>query len=388
MTQDAQDTHFAQQAAGVSAEAVDEGVYERLALHLGALAMGLPRNDVLIEVLEETLTPVEAEISLLLPTRVAPLQLVSVEEVAATTEMPREELATALEDMAQRRLLFSGTTTSGERGYALLQSGFGFGEQRFLWGGDESEYAAKMVEMLGRYFSRGVEKEQSACPTKPYRYIPLGESISCDLQAVFPYHTMEAVVHQAERFALAHCPCRMAAKIKGEACEHPIEVCLKFDELAAYLIERGLGREITREEALAVIKQSEEAGLVHFVDNAEGRVKHNCNCCGCSCWNVGAIRRRKIPRDDLMATYFMRTTDRETCGGCGACLDICPVLALTLEDGVAVLDEEWCIGCGLCVPRCSTGAAGLKLRTDLERVPPSDFCELHEQILREKGLAP
>ena len=147
----------------------------------------------------------------------------------------------------------------------------------------------------------------------------------------------------------------MAAKITGQACEHPIEVCLKFDDLADYLIERGLGREITREEALAIIKQSEEAGLVHFVDNAEGPVKHNCNCCGCSCWNVGTIRRRKIARDDLMATYFMRTTDDDACVGCGACLDICPVQALTLEDGVAVVDEEWCIGCGLCVPRCPTG---------------------------------
>ena len=147
----------------------------------------------------------------------------------------------------------------------------------------------------------------------------MGESISSDLQAVFPYHTMEAVVRQAERFAVAHCPCRMAAKITGRACEHPIEVCLKFDDLADYLIERGLGREITREEALDIIKQAEEAGLVHFVDNAEGQVKHNCNCCGCSCWNVGSIRRRKIARDDLMATYFMRTTDEDACVGCGAC---------------------------------------------------------------------
>ena len=348
--------------------------------------MGLPRNDVLLEVLKETLTPSEAEISLLLPTRVAPMQPVSVDEIAATTDMPREELAAALEDMACRRLLFAGTTTSGERGYALLQSGFGFGEQRFLWGGDESEYAAKMVDMLGRYFSQGVEKEQSACPTKPYRYIPSNESISSDLQAVFPYHTMEAVVRQAQRFAVAHCPCRMAAKVRGRACGHPIEVCLKFDDLADYLIERGLGREVTREEALDIIKLSEEAGLVHFVDNAEGQVKHNCNCCGCSCWNVGSIRRRKIPRDDLMATYFMRTTDEDACVGCGACVDICPVQAVVIDDGVAVADEEWCIGCGLCVPRCPTGAAGLKLRDDTDRVPAPDFCTLHEQILKGRGL--
>ena len=366
----------------------DDDVYERLARHLEVLAMGLPRNEVLLEVLRETLTPFEAEISLLLPTRVAPLQLVSVDEIAAAADMPREELAAVLEDMACRRLLFSGTTATGERGYALLQSGFGFGEQRFLWGGDESPYAAKMVEMLMRYFRTDLQGEQYASATKPYRYIPVNTSLSVDMQAVLPFHTMEAVVRQAQRFAVAHCPCRMAAKIRGRACEHPIEVCLKFDELADYLIERGLGREVTRDEARDIIKQSAEAGLVHFVDNAEGPVKHNCNCCGCSCWNVGAIRRRKIARDDIMATYFMRTTDDDACVGCGVCLDICPVQALTLEDDVAVVDEAWCIGCGLCVPRCATGAAGLKQRADRDSVPATGFRELHEQILREKGLVP
>ena len=62
--------------------------------------------------------------------------------------------------------------------------------------------------------------------------------------------------------------------------------------------------------------------------------------------------------------------------------------ALTLEDDVAVVDEAWCIGCGLCVPRCATGAAGLKQRADRDCVPATGFRELHEQILREKGLIP
>ena len=61
--------------------------------------------------LKETLTPFEAEISLLLPTRVVPMQPVSVDAIAARTDMPREELAAVLEDMACRRLRARGSVS-------------------------------------------------------------------------------------------------------------------------------------------------------------------------------------------------------------------------------------------------------------------------------------
>ena len=121
--------------------------------------------------------------------------------------------------------------------------------------------------------------------------------------------------------------------------------------------------EITKEEALVVIRLTEKEGLVHFVDNAEGEIQHNCNCCGCACWNVGAIRRRKITRDALMATYFMRKTDEDKCIGCGACAEICPVDAVAMnDDDVPVTDEDWCIGCGVCTTVCPSDAIEMVYR--------------------------
>ena len=163
---------------------------------------------------------------------------------------------------------------------------------------------------------------------------------------------IEPVIEKAQLIAVCHCPCRMRYKLTGQGCDHPTEVCMKFDEMARYVIDQGLGREITREEALEIARKSEEAGLVHFVDNTGGEIKHNCNCCGCACWNVGPIRRRKIPRDAIMATYFMRETDEDECTECGACVEICPVDALEMDDGPPIVDEEWCIGCGVCAYIC------------------------------------
>ena len=157
--------------------------------------------------------------------------------------------------------------------------------------------------------------------------------------------------------------------------------------MAEYLIERKYAREITRQEALQIITKSEDSGLVHFVDNAIKGIKHNCNCCGCACWNVGNIKKRKIPRDVLMATYFIRVTDEDECIGCGKCVEICPVDAITIKNELAIVDEQWCIGCGLCVRQCPNDAAQLKLRPDrVNQSPLPDFVKLHSKIMEEKGL--
>ena len=136
---------------------------------------------------------------------------------------------------------------------------------------------------------------------------------------------MGPIVEAAAKIAVAHCPCRMSANILGRSdCRHSLEVCIKYDELADFVISKGLAREISKDEAHHILAASEKEGLVHMVDNAQGTIKHTCNCCGHYCWNVGIIRRRKIPRDMLMAVYFIRDTDLAECIGCGACVAACP----------------------------------------------------------------
>lgn len=362
-------------------------VFHRLAWHLSALGMGLPFREDLVDILKENLTEEEAGVALLLPNRVAPFAVVSVDDIMPETDLPRTMVEAALESLAAKHMVFTHETVGGKPGYALHQAGYGF-PQSFLWSGAETEHAAKMAGMVAKYSGRQVTYEMYAtAETKPYRYVPPSEAIPAEVETVYPYHTMEHLIAKARRFAVAHCTCRMAAKLMGKGCDHPLEVCMKFNELADYLIESGLGREITRDEALEIVRISEDAGLVHFVDNCKGEPVHNCNCCGDACWNVGNIRRRKIPRDLIMATYFLRDTDEDSCNGCEACVEICPVAAVTMEDGLPVVDADWCIGCGVCVHACASGAARLYLREDKDPELPEDFQALHRQIMEEKGLA-
>ncbi len=50
--------------------------------------------------------------------------------------------------------------------------------------------------------------------------------------------------------------------------------------------------------------------------------------------------------------------NEETCIGCGACIDVCPFGALTLVNGLAVVDDK-CTACGACLDECPVEALSL-----------------------------
>ncbi len=359
-----------------------QDVYYRLAEHLGNLVMGFPLSDPLVDLLKETYTPTQAQVLLAIPDDLAPLETAPEEQIIAASGLPAEEAAAALKTLGDEGLLFTRALPGGGNGYALLQVGYGI-PQTFLWAGRTDERTKKMAGMLLKYFTVDTTRRVYAGrPTKTYRYSPASLSVDIPMQGVFSNEMMEPVIAGAEKIAVAHCPCRMTAKLLGRTdCRHSLEVCLKYDELAEFVIDKGLARQISADEAMKILEASEQEGLVHMVDNVQGGIKHTCNCCGCYCWNVGIIRRKKVPRDQLMAAYYIRETKAAECIGCGYCIDVCPVDALELVDDVATVDTDWCIGCGVCAVGCPTDAISLKRRTDQR--PPESFADMMEQLRQE-----
>lgn len=51
--------------------------------------------------------------------------------------------------------------------------------------------------------------------------------------------------------------------------------------------------------------------------------------------------------------------DKQKCTGCGACVDVCPVEAIKLEDEKANVDEDTCVECGQCIDECPNEAITL-----------------------------
>ncbi len=48
--------------------------------------------------------------------------------------------------------------------------------------------------------------------------------------------------------------------------------------------------------------------------------------------------------------------DKESCKACGICIDVCPDIAVRIEDEEYFIDYDYCKGCGLCAYECPTDA--------------------------------
>jgi len=148
---------------------MSDDVYTRLAKHLGALDMGYPEKEELIEILRENFTPQEAEVALAIPAKVIPFELVPVSEIAPHVKIPKKELESILSNLAHRGLLFSKKIKKEEMGYALQQFGYGF-PQTFFWRGVDTPNAKKMAELIVKYSGKNqLHEAYGETNTKAFR---------------------------------------------------------------------------------------------------------------------------------------------------------------------------------------------------------------------------
>jgi hypothetical protein len=230
--------------------------YTRLAKHLESLIMGYPYTEELIDLLKEMFSPEEARVAIAIPNNLPPLEVVGIDTIAACTDLARPAVANTLESLADRHMIYSAPMADGSKGFALLQVGYGV-PQTFFWGGQDDDRAKRMAKLVLKYFSPSTTgKVYGGAATKTYKYSPASLSIDVPMQGVMPNEQIGAIVAATTKIAVAHCPCRMSAKILGRTdCPHSLEVCLKYDEMAEFVIDQGLARAISKDEANHIKEQ-------------------------------------------------------------------------------------------------------------------------------------
>jgi len=186
------------------------------------------------------------------------------------------------------------------------------------------------------------------------RVIPIHETIEAKDQ-VLAFEDAASILKNADSIAVTKCVCRMLMK----RCKGPLEVCLQLNRGAEYTIKRGTGRKVSIEEAIAILRQSEEAGLVHMTENTAGRSNVLCNCCNCCCEMLRFAKDVKT-KAVLAPSRFQARVDKRSCTGCSQCVEICPVEAITLSsEDIAKVQADTCIGCGLSATTCPVEAISL-----------------------------
>ena len=151
-------------------------------------------------------------------------------------------------------------------------------------------------------------------------------------------------------------------------CDAPVEVCIQLDRGADYTIERGSGREITKEEAHKIIKESAEAGLIHVTMNKADIGHFICNCCGCCCQSFTLLISDDVNLCD--PSRYQPKVDEAACTACGTCEDRCYFSAITIGDSdVAMVNTEKCMGCGQCAIACPENAIVMKEIKDPSFIP-------------------
>ncbi len=350
-----------------------DDIYEQLRKRLDDMSTGFPstRDKVEVRILKKLFTPADARMFLMM----SPM-LEEPQSVAERLELPETDTAAHLEDMAGRGLLFRQKKGGSVR-YAAIP--FVVGIFEFQLNRVDSELAKDMDE----YYESALGRTFQSYSTPLMRTIPINKEIAGEWP-IAPYEDAVNIVDSQKKIAVAPCICRTMARKAGKGCDKPLETCLLFGSHASYYVDNGMGRYIDKEEAKAVIKKSDEAGLVLQPFNSR-HTGGMCSCCGCCCGILKSLKKQADPAAAVKSNYYA-AVDEELCTGCGTCVERCQMEAVEVQDEIAAVDLKRCIGCGLCVSTCPTDAMQLlkKQEEDLY-VPPESGMETYMRIGRERG---
>jgi ferredoxin len=177
----------------------------------------------------------------------------------------------------------------------------------------------------------------------------------------------EAIKESSYRIILNRCICRDSFKCS----KYPRDfACIMLGEACRTMVENGIARPASVEECLTHLDKASGYGLVgicawtEMESIAKGIPEENklkyieiCFCCPCCCNGLVSFKKwNDIPElRKLFKPTGWRPKSTEKCTGCGACVKICPMGAITVLDDDLTIDSS-CIGCGLCSSRCPKDA--------------------------------
>ncbi len=320
-------------------------------------------------------------------------KMLSPRKLSKISGLPKEQVKAILDRLAER-----GTILKVGNQYGLLPLLPGVFELYYSVYNDTKEKLTEIAKIYRFIFDNILPQQLLNSnftlfrPLLPYeskeKYITIDKSIDSQPQ-VLPYELVENLIHQNDLWVVKPCDCRKIGELTGEPCSIASSEmgCLFCGMAAQFLLDHGIGKKLSKEEAIEFLKETEKAGLVHNAVNTSGPVSSMiiCNCCSCHCGTLYPFKNHKVT--SVTPSNFAPKIDANLCVKCETCMKKCPMGAIyhhwpnepDSSDDYMLIREDFCIGCGVCASNCPKNA--IKLVKIRNVTPPKQFKIGDEDLL-------
>lgn len=368
----------------------------------------MPKNKTSLDVLKIWYTPEDAKV-LASGFKTVGLDRFTIESYAKKTKIPIEKVEETFNRLANRGVLFYYISKRDGKKKFMIPPLFPGLIEYFIINQNVS------IDERRRFVEKFHKDEQQAIglittpsdfsvfrivpalePSPESRVIEVGESLEPDKSQVLAYQDVEEIIKEAGKeennIAVVPCTCRtmsMMMKTNPE-CKAPVDNCLVFGIPARYVVDEGIGRYITVDETIEILKEAEKEGLVHLTQNTVDKQGFICNCCSCCCGILSTAKKYNL-WNLFQKTDYIPVFDMDTCKHCKKCVNICPFYAISYISGdkedksedEIIVREEVCIGCGLCASNCPSDSIKLKKIRDIK--PAENFIEAVTKMMTGKN---
>lgn len=290
-----------------------------------------------------------------------------------------------LEDLSKRGLLYR-TRRGGTAFYRLIPQINGMWEysiNKWFIEPDEPDVAYladNFMQLGGDWMPANMDGD-----TPPlFRTVPVSAEVVGDERIISPFDDYEAILRRNTVIARGDCVCRAANEAFGETCDHPKQTEILTGEEAEYYIENGIGWPITADEAIQVIKDAIDEGLV--IQTTFSKASEIFCCCGGDCCKMlNGVKAVGGGEGMQYYSHYHLNYDVDSCISCGTCLTRCHLDAITMDEDNHPQTGPTCVRCGQCAVTCPAGARTLVLNEDYPELPDTLVdSDLHKALTRMK----
>lgn len=355
---------------------IEDDTYRKLQKYLDSLPIDYPETEsgVELRILKSLFTLQEAEIALNL--KIIPQEPKAMFRPFKKKGWTLEQFSEALLTMAQKGSINWIRRRDGTNYYSIAFLIIGFYDYQI------DRLTKDFAEDFDQYMDEGFYSAMLENGILQMRTIPIEKSVSLEYN-VSNFDEIQAIIENVDKtIYLCPCICRQSKEVQGKGCDHPKETCISIGVNPRIFLEQG--REVTKDEALEVLRMAQDRGMVISPSNIQ-KPFMICCCCGCSCMILRNLKKYANPAQYFNSNYFLEI-DEDLCTGCGKCITRCHMEANKInEKGNSEVDPGYCIGCGVCIPTCPEKARQLVKKTT-EFTPPQNLTELYQVISQRKAF--